>query len=125
MADTEHSKNLIAEALRNLSDDFALSNARVHLAQALNEIEHVEKKRTKRENTVYKPQATAKFAESRVAKPAATAQQSPTWTREQIVSTIGVIDQMIAEEQQKLDEMKKPKAPPPPKTTNFEGLISG
>ena len=112
MSNTERSKTLIAEAIRNLSDDFALSDARAILSKALNEIQHVESKRAKRENMSYKSQVTTKFAESRVATNSPTARESTQWTREQITTTLNIIDQQIAEEKQKLEDMKKQKIIP-------------
>lgn len=100
---TEKSKSLISEAIRNLSSDFALSDARALLSRALSEIQHVENKREKR-SFQNKP-----IAEARVATTSSVAKQSPAWTRDQVTTTINIIDKMIAEEKQKLDDMKKPK----------------
>jgi len=109
MSNTERSKNLIAEAIKSLSNDFALSDARAMLTKALNEIQHIESKRARRENIDYKPTATTRFAESHVSKETTTARQSQPWTHEQILSTVSLIDKMIAEEKQKLEDLKKPK----------------
>jgi hypothetical protein len=124
MSNTERSKNLIAEAICSLSDDFTLSDARVLLSRALNEIQHVESKRAKRENI--KPVASTSFAESRVATNSPTARESTQWTRDQVMATLNAIDKQIAEEKQKLEDMKKPKASPPSKISDdLNGLING
>lgn len=119
MSNTEKSKNLISEAIRNLSNDFALSDARSLLSRALSEIQHVESKRSRRINIV-KPQATTNFVESRSASHSPIANQSPHWTPDQIKATMSIIDKMIAEEKQKLDDMKNP-----PQKLSANGIING
>lgn len=46
---TNESKEYLMQALRNLPNDFALSDVRFHLKTALNKLESVEAKRLKRE----------------------------------------------------------------------------
>jgi hypothetical protein len=119
MSNIEKSKNLIYEAIRNLSSDFALSDARSLLSKALSEIQHVESKRARRINFI-KPQATTNFVESRSASHSPIASQSPHWTPDQIKVTMSIIDKMIAEEKQKLDNMKNP-----PQKLSANGIING
>jgi ribosome-associated translation inhibitor RaiA len=48
MGNTEKTKKLVQEAIRQLPEDFALRDARYYMTRALTEIQNVEKKRSKR-----------------------------------------------------------------------------
>lgn len=108
---TNKTKDLVAEAIRNLPQDFALTDARHYLLKAYNEIEEVENKRAKREN-IRKPQkGFSKVANERTSQVAA---ESPHWTPQQILGIVNYIDQQILEAKQKIDEIQKSKTQPEP-----------
>jgi hypothetical protein len=90
MGKTKRAKNLLTQALQNLPDDFALSEARTCLIRGLREIEKVEKKRAKREGQL-------------------PAQQSPQWTPEMLSNVMHQLDDLIEEERQKIEELHRDK----------------
>jgi hypothetical protein len=84
---TQETKQYLQRALNNLPQDFALREARFHIMQALAKIEHAEDKRQNR----------AVLAQPSVA-PAANPQAAR--------DAIKLIDDMIHEEQNKLDQIR-------------------
>lgn len=91
MKSTEQTKIYLQKALLNAPDDFALSEVRFHLRAALNKLETVEKKRQKRE-TAYQERKEKAVATQNAYDPAA---------------TLRAIDEMIAEEKAKIDEIHR------------------
>lgn len=91
MKDTGPTKDLLAKALRQLPQDFALREARHHISQALRTIQQVEQKRSNR------------ATQQRQAAPATP--NLPFYPPD----AIGIIDQMIESENKKLDEFKSHK----------------
>jgi hypothetical protein len=110
MGKTKRAKNLLTQALQNLPDDFALSEARTCLIRGLREIEKVEKKRAKREGQLpAQPQNIAPTVGVPMAKTTQTAQQSPQWTPEMLSNVMHQLDDLIEEERQKIEELHRDK----------------
>lgn len=88
---TGPTKDLLQKALRTLPQDFSLREARQHISLALRNIEHVEQKRTKR------------ATQDRQAVPATP--NLPVYPAE----ALGIFDQLIDEENKKLEELQAKK----------------
>lgn len=99
---TEPSKQALYTALRSLPQDDVMSEARYHIRAAINKIEHVEKKRTRRETT---QTAHDKWQESLAQgrKRLAEGVNAPVDPMQQI----RLIDKMISEERRKLAELEQ------------------
>lgn len=91
---TQEMKTLLAQALRTMPDDFALSEVKASIRNALNKLENVEQKRERRERN--QQQATTNqwpVVNGQVINPYAVKQ------------TIDLIDEMIASEKKKIEEI--------------------
>lgn len=88
---TEQTKMLLQKALLDTPADFALSEVRFHIRAALSKLENVEKKRNKREVSL----------EQRKEKAAASQQAYNPF------AALQAIDEMIAEEKAKIDEIHR------------------
>jgi len=115
-ANTTDAKRLIQQAINSMPEDFTLSEARYHLKAALSHVEHVEQKRVRRENTQRQNDVAARF------KSMGGVQAGTVDLRE----NLKIIDDMIAAEQKKLDEITaKKQARQAPKVEPMEDdLIS-
>lgn len=110
---TEKSKNLIAEAIRSLPEDFTLADTKLHLLRAYDAIEEVENKRLKREGQMKKPQkGFAKVSEQRTA-PQAQQRTTQNWTPGQVMGVINYIDQQILEAKQEIEEIHRKRTETP------------
>jgi hypothetical protein len=96
---TSQAKAYLTEALKNLPQDFALSDVRYHVLSALNKIEHVEKKRGKRAANEMTPQQQWQFQLNQGLVNPFNAGQ-----------TVQALEQMIAEEEAKLKAIKDEKS---------------
>mgnify|MGYP000100175408 CR=1 FL=1 len=97
---TERSKEFLLRALRELPSDNALSEVRQYLQAAINKLEHVEKKRTMRQQGQPVQQSNWQFdLESGLVNP-----YNP-------VNTIKALDAMISQEQSKLEAMQNKQQP--------------
>jgi len=104
MGNTSKAKSHLLEAIKNIPEDFALSEARFHLNAAFQEIAKVEKKRAKRESRQLKPQpGLARMPSAAHAIQAAQPEAKP-WSPEQLMNALNIIDNMIEEEQKKLEK---------------------
>jgi len=92
---TTDAKRLIQQAISTMPDDFTLSEARYHLKAALSHVENVEQKRQRREVTQRQNEMNAQF------KKMGTLQGPAIDLKE----SLKAIDDMIASEQKKLDEI--------------------
>lgn len=91
MKSAEQTKIYLQKALLNTPDDFALSEVRFHLRAALNKLESVEKRRQKRETAFQERKEKAVVAQQAYDPAAA----------------LRAIDEMIAEEKAKIDEIHR------------------
>jgi thiamine pyrophosphate-dependent acetolactate synthase large subunit-like protein len=105
-------KEFLNKALNNLPADFAIQEVRSHIRHALQKLEHVEKKRSSRE-TVQKTQHATwhEMINNGV--------QNPNTPQR----TIDIINQMIAEEKAKLDDIKTRKSKIVKDTDNLDTLF--
>jgi len=87
---TEQTKILLQKALLETPEDFALSDVKFHIRSALNKLETVEKKRNKRQISL----------DERKEKSAARKVSYNTF------SALQAIDEMIADEQNKIKEIR-------------------
>jgi hypothetical protein len=103
MANTEKSKKLIEQALQNLPQDFVLRDARHHMLRAINEIEKIEKKRTKRyaEKLTPREQWDLDLEANRIAAPPLSPKQAE--------DVLARIDGLIEQEEKKLQQLREPK----------------
>jgi cysteinyl-tRNA synthetase len=92
---TTDTKRMIQQALNQMPDDFALSEARFHLKAALGHLEHVEQKRQKREVQQRQNEIQARFNSM------GQLSGNPINLKE----SLKAIDDMIAQEQKKLDDI--------------------
>jgi hypothetical protein len=99
---TSESKVLLERALKSLPLDGSLQQARHHLKCALEEMQHVESKRYKRE--VIRKTVEEEYKE-KMGKYFISPQNAP--------SLLNTIDQMIEQEQKKIGKMQEKAAPPP------------
>lgn len=88
------SKEYLIASIKNLPNDFALSEVKYHLTIALQKIEHVEEKRIKR-NKLQKEEMKKRDEEKKL------------FFDQQ--KTIGLLDNMIKDEELKLKEIKERK----------------
>lgn len=109
---TETSKQALSQALRNLPSDEVLSEVRYHIRVAINKLEHVEKKRAKRQiSQTSHDKWQESLASGREALTAGVnSQQAYDMKR-----SINAIDQLIKAEQRKLDQIaqERQKKPQP------------
>jgi len=99
-------KGLIVQAINNMPSDFALSEARTYLNWALSSLEKVENKRVRRmkmNENIAKIQGRANEA-AQISQP--TAQENQQMSVEQLSAAMHNIDNMIADEKKKLENMK-------------------
>jgi hypothetical protein len=89
---TEEIKYLLAKALSDVPNDFALSEVKYHIRAALGVIEHVENKRIKRQTSL----------EKRKSENTTSAVLDP-------FRTIRAIDEEIAKEKSRLEQLKQRK----------------
>jgi len=97
---TTDTKRLIEQAIRLLPQDNTLSEARFHLKAALGHVEHVEQKRLRREMVQKQNEMEARF------KQMGQTQNGAVDLRE----NLKIIDELIAAEQKKLEELAAKKA---------------
>lgn len=88
---TQNAKALLQKALLQTPEDFALSEVRFHIRAALSKLEHVEKKRERREVASEKREAVREQA---------VAPYDP-------IRVIEAIDMMINEEKAKIEEIQR------------------
>ena len=91
MNKNEKLKNLLSLAIQTAPDDFAMQEVRSHIRAALNKLEHVEKKRERRDRQV--DSNNWPVVNGQVINPFAVKQ------------TIEAIEEMIADEKQKIDDI--------------------
>lgn len=92
---TDKLKTLLSQALQATPGDFALQEVRSLIHSAINKLEHVEKKRERREQQV--KTNNWPVVNGQVMNPFA------------IKQTIDAIDEMIASEKQKIEELNRRK----------------
>jgi len=95
---TERTKQLLVQALQNVPNDFALTEVKFFIKTALQKLEHVEKKRDRREQTAATPHESW--------------WQSVTGNLTNPLTpkhTLDTIDQMIEAEYNKLNELAERK----------------
>ena len=98
---TSQAKAYLTEALKNLPQDFALSDVRYHVLSALNKIERVEKKRNQRaaNEAAPTPQQQWQFQLNKgLVNPFSAGQ------------TVQALEQMVAQEEAKLKALKDEKS---------------
>lgn len=103
---TGRAKGLIIEAIKNMPNDFALSETRTYLNWALSSLEKVENKRMRRmemNQNIAKIQAQANEA-TQIRQPMA--QVNRQLTVEELSVAMNQIDNMIAAEKRKLEGLK-------------------
>jgi hypothetical protein len=107
---TGKTKSLIIEAIKNMPNDFALSEARTYLNWSLREVEKVEKKRNRRmQNIIHEGEPGVIYA--RQTKEASLIKQSMAnenkqMTQEQLNNALNLIDSLINAEKQKIEIIK-------------------
>ena len=112
---TTDAKRLIQQAIQSMPDDFALSEAKYHLKAALSHVDTVEQKRQRRESTQRQNDMNARF------KSMGGVQAGTVDLRE----NLKIIDDMIAAEQKKLEEIAaKRQSRGLPKDVSEDDLIS-
>ena len=94
---TTDAKRLIQQALSSMPEDFTLSEARYHLKAALSHVEHVEQKRQKRDIQQRQNEVQARFNNMG---------NLGGHTKETLRESLKAIDDMIAQEQKKLDDIQ-------------------
>lgn len=92
-ANTTDAKRLIQQAISSMPADFTLSEARYHLKAALGHVEHVEKKRVARDVTQKQNEVNARFSQMGQVQGV------------DLKESLKTIDDLIAKEQKKLDEI--------------------
>ncbi|MHA2427802.1 MAG: hypothetical protein ACXADB_07245 [Candidatus Hermodarchaeia archaeon] len=102
MGNTEKTKKLIEEAIRQLPEEFALRDVRYHMTRALNEIQQVEKKRAKRSQQEEKLTPRQKWEmdlqTGNLVRPELTPQQKN--------DVLAQIDSMIEEQEKKIQKAR-------------------
>jgi hypothetical protein len=102
MGNTEKTKKLIQEAIRQLPEEFALRDVRYHMTRALNEIQQVEKKRSKRAQREEKLTPRQKW-EMDLQTGSLT---RPELTPQQKHDVLAQIDSMIDEQEKKIQKVQ-------------------
>lgn len=98
---TNKVKQLLELSLREMPYDFALQDARLHIAKALKSIRIVEEKRAKRSSTL--------TAEQRWKLDMQTGSlTAPPLSPQQKIDVLSAIDQMIAEEENRIKKNNEP-----------------
>lgn len=119
---TGRAKGLIIEAIKNMPNDFALSETRTYLNWALSSLEKIEHKRMRRmemNQNIAKIQAQANEA-TQISQPIA--QVNRQLTVEELSAAINQIDNMIAAEKRKLESLK-PQHLPSNQTTDIQAEL--
>jgi hypothetical protein len=86
----------VQQAIKETGGDFALSSARRYMVAALNELQHTQKKREKRENNFKQMQEQERVKRLRL--------EDARWR-------LKVLDDMLKAEQKLQNESKKPDSP--------------
>lgn len=114
---TTDTKRLIQQALATMPADNALAEARHHLRAALNHVDHVEQKRVRREAVQKQNAMNEQFKQMGNMQ-----MGSPEALRE----TLRSIDDMIAKEEKKLQEIAgRKRARQQPDETESDEIITG
>lgn len=106
MVNLEEAQQSIVQLLRAMPDDYALDSARFHLNRALSEVQHVSKKRTKRQQNAKLAETIRHRSEAHTTSQwkidPATNQISHPLTVEQGRNVLKAIEGMIESEEQKM-----------------------
>lgn len=95
---TKDTKAYLQKALQNIPNDFALSEVKFYIQTALQKLETVERKRESRERVAATPHNTWwKMINGQLVNP-----YTP-------ITTLRIIDEMIADEEQKLEDLARKK----------------
>lgn len=114
---TTDTKRLIQQAIATMPADNALAEARHHLRAALNHVDHVEQKRIKREAVQKQNELNERFRNMG---------NAPTGNPENLRETLKTIDDMIAKEQKKLEEIAgRKRARQQPDESESDEVITG